>query len=71
MFWRQISRHFKEKIEAMWTISFKTLFQNKSENPGNRIHARGFYFFLEFQVTPFTTKTCLFSSNLFFSKLLD
>ena len=29
----------------MWTISFKTLFQNKSENPGNRIHARGFYFF--------------------------
>ena len=26
-----------EKIEAMWSISFKTLFQNKSENRGNSL----------------------------------
>lgn len=41
-FWRLISKYFTEKIEAMWTISFKTLFQNKSENQGKIIHARGF-----------------------------
>ena len=26
-----------EKIEAMWSISFKTLFQKKSENRGNSL----------------------------------